>query len=193
MSTDPFITELQAGWRTATPDTDHLAKKVHRYRRLRALSQWSEAAGALTALAFGLWFAFMAWQQADWAYGLGSVALLVATPLIVTSIIRGRRAFSQATSRTPYSTLLEARHHAETTIDAMRRARWAAWLLFTASAVGAVLAAMGLANDLGWPVLAWLVTALAALLGTRLREQQMCQMRDRCDQLLSDWKSLDEA
>lgn len=191
MSTDPFITELQADWLAASPDVDRLAAKVRRYRRTRAVSRAGEAAGALIALVFGLWFALLAWRQFDWAYGLASAALLATTPLILASLIRGRRAVEAAASRTPFSTIMEARHHAGATIDAMRRGRWAAWLLVSASAVGGALAAAGLADGLEWPISVWLITALAAVVGTRLRESQMRRLRERCDLLLLEWGIVD--
>jgi|GEM_PF-1593943 len=193
MSTDPFIADLQADWRASSPDDDRMAEKVSRHRRERAVWRWGEIVGALVSLVFGLWFALLAWRQLDWAYGLASAALLAATPLIVASLVRGRRAVKAAAVRTPFSTIVEARHHAEATIKAMRRARWAAWLLVTASAVGGALAAAGLADGLAWPILVWLSTALAGVVGTRFREGQMRRLLERCDLLLLEWGSADEA
>lgn len=192
MSPDPFIADLQADWRASAPDVDRLACKVRRYRRLRAASQAAEALGGLLALACGLWFAVMAWRELDWAYGLAGAALLAATPLIVMSVVRGRRSVTAAAGRTPFSTILEARRHADATIAAMRHGRWAAWLLLLTSAIGAGLAAGGLAAGLGWPLAAWVISAVAILVGTRLREGQMRRLRDRCDLLLSEWRTLDE-
>lgn len=193
MSDDPFIAGLKADWQSPTPDIDQLSRKVRRYRRIRTWSQTGEALGGLVALGFGLWFAVMAWREMDLAYGLSATALLVATPLIFTSLVKGRRAVAAAAVRTPYSTILEAGRHADATIAAMRRARWAAWLLLLAAAVGGALTAAGLVRGLGWPILAWLISALAVLAGTRLREGQMRRLKAHCDKLLSDWKTLDEA
>lgn len=193
MSNDPFIDGLKTDWRAAVPDVDQLSRKVRRYRRMQTLSQAGEALGGLVALTFGLWFAFIAWRDLDWAYGLSAAALLAAAVLIVLSLVKGRRAVAAAAARSPFSTILEARRHADATIDAMRRGRWAAWLLLLASAIGGGLTATSLASGLEWPILAWLTSALTILAGTSLREFQMRRLRDRCDVLLSEWRSLDEA
>lgn len=193
MSNDPFIADLKADWQSPSPDVELLAPKVRRYRRMRRLSQAGEALGGLVAFIFGLWFAIMTWRNLDWAYGLSAAALLAAAVLIVISLVKGRRAAAAAAARSPFSTILEAHRHATATIDAMRRGRWAAWLLLLASTLGVGLEAGGLESGLGWPILAWLISALAILAGTGLRESQMRRLRDRCNALLSEWRSLDEA
>jgi hypothetical protein len=191
--TDELVESLRRDWQSQRIDPEPALRKLRRHRWTPHLMLGLELLGCLVALIVGIWFAWVAVHQADHKLllALSAGVLLISAPFLAVAIVVARRAGLAWHAETPDSILRIGIIRAESTLRAMRVARWHIAIIAAFVAILWILQASGyiealrflviyttlsfMASAAGWAWMRWRTRSL--LLERAAYERMLAEMR----------------
>jgi hypothetical protein len=189
--TDELIRSLKSDWQSHEYDASHVVRRLRRARWAPHLVLAMEVLGCCIALGVGVWFAWVAANQAEHKllYTLSAAILLIAAPVIGVASALARRQGLAWDDETPESILRIGIRRADASLRAMRVGRWhiviiAAFvvLLWTLQA----LKLLGALQFLIFYTLVCIVVSLGSLIWMTWRTRTLRAEREVCVRLLAE-------
>jgi hypothetical protein len=124
--TDELVDSLRRDWQSQRVDPGPVLRQLRRRRWVPHLVLALELLGCLVAMVAGTWFAWSALNQDEHKLllALSAVILLIAAPMLGIAIVLARRPGLTWHTETPESLLQVGILRADSTLRAMRVARW---------------------------------------------------------------------
>ncbi len=189
--TDELIRSLQRDWQSQHYDASHVVRRLKRARWAPHLVLALEILGCCIALGVGVWFAWVAANQAEHKllYTLSAAILLISAPVIGVATALARRQGLAWDDETPESILRIGIRRADAALQAMRVGRW--HIAIIAAFVGLlwILRLLMLIDALEFLVfysLVCLVVSLASWIWMTWRTRALRAEREACVTLLAD-------
>jgi hypothetical protein len=192
--TDELVESLRRDWQSQRIDPGPALRKLRRQRWTPHLVLGFELLGCLVALVVGGWFAWVAVHQEEHKLllALSAGVLLIAAPLLAVAIVLARRAGLAWHAETPGSILRIGIVRVESTLRAMRVARWHIGIIAAFVAILWVLQASGYIEALRFLIIYTTVSFVASLAGwvwMRWRTRSLLLERAAYEKMLAEMRT----